>query len=165
MADLIAICHEDEATAAEAAEEVERLSAHLIIQPDAVAVIRRDGDGHYRVSTNHHPVGAGASWGMFWGFLFGVLFFVPVSGLAIGGGIGAMMGKVERSGIDEEFRRQARDMLRPGTSVLFLVVETVTPGEAVAALSSFGGTVLESPLTQRARDELQDALHGSPTAA
>jgi uncharacterized membrane protein len=39
----------------------------LIIEPDAIAVIVRDKEGQYHVHTSHHPVGAGATWGMFWG--------------------------------------------------------------------------------------------------
>src|SRR5438034_3167225 len=113
MADLIAIGYPDEATAAAAAEEVKKLSEDLIIEPDAVAVIVRDQDGKYKVTSSHHPVGAGASWGMFWGLLFGVLFFVPVFGMAVGAGLGAVMGKVEKTGIDKEFQQQVRDMVTP----------------------------------------------------
>jgi uncharacterized membrane protein len=165
MAELIAIGYDDETTAAAAAEEVKRLSEDLIIEPDAVAVIVRDKEGSYHVTTSHHPVGAGATWGMFWGFLFGILFFVPVFGMAVGAGLGALMGKVEKTGIDEEFQKQVRDMVQPGTSALFLVVEKVTPDKAVEAMSRFGGTVLKSSLSKDAEHELQDALHGAPVAA
>ncbi len=165
MADLIAIGYDDKTTAAAAAEEVYRLSQDLIIEPDAVAVIVRDEDGKYHVTTNHHPVGAGATWGMFWGLLFGVLFFVPVFGLAVGAGLGALMGKVEKTGIDKEFEQQVRDMVKPGTSALFVIVEKVTPDKAVAALSKYGGTVLKSSLSEQAQHELQDALHGEPASA
>src|SRR5205823_5590784 len=112
--------------------------------PDAVAVIVCDADGRYNVTTNHHPVGGGASWGMFWGLLFGVLFFIPVFGMAVGAGLGALFGKIEKSGIDHEFQKQVRDLLKPGTSALFLVVEKVTPDKAVERLREFGGTVLKS---------------------
>ena len=165
MADLIAIGYEDETTAAAAAEEVQTLSQDLIIEPDAVAVIVRDADGKYKVTTNHHPVGAGASYGMFWGLLFGVLFFVPVFGMAVGAGLGALMGKVEKTGIDKEFQQQIRDMVRPGTSALFLVVEKVTPDKAIEGLSRFGGTVLKSSLSKDAEKEVQDALHGGEVHA
>jgi len=165
MADLIAIGYEDETTAGEAAEEVRRLAQDLIIEPDAVAVIVRSQDGQYHVRTSHHPVGAGASWGMFWGLLFGLLFFVPVFGMAVGAGLGALMGKVEKTGIDREFQRQVRDMIKPGTSALFLVVEKVTPDKAVAGLSRYGGTVLKSSLSNEGQRELQDALHGTPVTA
>jgi uncharacterized membrane protein len=165
MAELIAIGYDDETTAAAAAEEVKALSRDLIIEPDAVAVIVRDAEGKYEVRTNHHPVGAGASWGMFWGLLFGVLFFVPVFGMAVGAGLGALMGKVEKTGIDEDFQQHVRDMVQPGTSALFLVVEKVTPDKAIEGLSRFGGTVLKSSLSRDAESELQDALHGSTVPA
>src|SRR5215218_3616987 len=144
MATLIAIGYPDETTAAAAGEEAQRLAGDLIIQPDAIAVIRRDREGKYHVTTNHHAVGGGATWGMFWGFLFGLLFFIPVFGMALGAGLGALMGKVTKSGIDKEFQQQVRDLVQPGTSALFLIVEKVTPDKAVDALAPFGGTVLKS---------------------
>ena len=108
MADLIAIGYPDEATAQAAADEARRLAQDLIIQPDAIAVISRDTDGGYHVTTNHHSVGAGATWGMFWGFLFGLLFFIPVFGMAIGAGMGALMGKLAKTSIDKQFQEQVR---------------------------------------------------------
>jgi len=165
VADLIAIGYDDESTATEAAGEVDRLAHDLIIEPDAVAVIMRDPDGKYKVVTNHHSVGGGATWGMFWGLLFGVLFFVPVFGMAVGAGLGALFGKIEKTGIDREFQNQVRDMVKPGTSALFLVVEKVTPDKAVEALSRYGGTVLKSSLSKDAEKQLQEALHGETVTA
>jgi len=165
MADLIAIGYPDQATAEAAAEEARRLAQDLIIQPDAIAVIVRDEEGGYHVHTNHHLVGGGATWGMFWGLLFGLLFFIPVFGMAVGAGLGALMGKVEKTGIDKEFINQVRDLLQPGTSALFMVVEKVTPDKAVEAMSQYGGTVLKSSLSKDAEHELQEALHGAPASA
>jgi uncharacterized membrane protein len=70
---------------------------------------------------------------MFWGLLFGMIFFVPFLGMAVGAGLGALMGKVAKSGIDKEFQD----------------------------LSRFGGTVLKSSLSKQAEADLQDALHGA----
>ena len=161
MADLIAIGYPDQTTALEAMDEAEKLQHELIIQADAVAAIIRNDEGKIRVVTNHHMVGAGATWGMFWGLLFGMLFFVPFFGMAVGAGMGALMGKVGKGAVNKEFEDQVRDMLKPGTSALFMVVEKVTPDKAVAALSKFGGTVLKSSLSNEAQADLQDALHGS----
>ena len=165
MATLVAIGYPDETTATAAADEAERLAATLILQPDAIAVIRRDTDGKFHVTTNHHPVGTGASYGMFWGLLFGLLFFVPFFGMAIGAGLGALMGKVEKTGIDKQFQDQVRDMVKPGTSALFLVVESATRDKAVEAMSRFGGTVLKSNLDKKQEAELQEALHGATAGA
>jgi len=164
MADLIAIGYPDTTTALQAEEEVQRLAKDLVIQPDAVAAIVRSQDGKIKTITNQHAVGAGATWGMFWGFLFGILFFVPFFGMAIGAGMGALMGKITKSGIDRQFQEQVRDMLKPGTSALFMVVEQMTTDKALASLSQYGGTVLKSSLSKEAEKELQDALHGQPAA-
>jgi len=165
MADLIAIGYPDQTTAYAAADEARRLAADLIIQPDAIAVIVRDDDGSYHVQTSHHPVGAGASWGMFWGFLFGLLFFIPVFGMAVGAGMGALMGKFAKTSIDRQFQDQVRGMLQPGTSALFLMLEKVTPDKAVEAMSKYGGTVLKTSLSKQDETELQDALHGGEGSA
>jgi Predicted membrane protein len=135
MSTLIAIGYPDETTAISAAEEARRLARDVTLEPEAIAVSSRNRDGRFQVSTNHHPVGGGASWGMFWGLLFGFLFFIPVFGMAVGAGLGAVMGRVTRSGIDRQFRDQVRDMLEPGTSALFLVVDGghAGPGRGGAA--------------------------------
>jgi uncharacterized membrane protein len=164
MSDLIVIGYPDEATAEAAADEARRLARDLIIEPDAIAAIVRDKEGKLHVHTQHHAVGAGATWGLFWGMLFGLLFFVPFFGMAIGAGMGALMGKITKSGINKEFQDQVRDMLQPGTSALFLMVEKVTPDKAVEAMSRYGGTVLKTSLSKEGEQELQEALHGGGAA-
>jgi uncharacterized membrane protein len=142
MADLIAIGYPDTTTALQAEEEVQKLAKDLVIQPDAVAAIIRNEKGHIKTITNHHPTGKGAAWGMFWGFLFGLLFFIPFFGMAIGAGLGAVLGSVRKAGVDEAFENQVREMLKPGTSALFMVVEQMATDKAMDALSKYGGTVL-----------------------
>lgn len=97
MATLVAIGYPDETTAHAAQQEAERLAADLVIEPDAIAVIVRDPEGRFKVSTNHHAVGGGAMWGMLWGGLFGLLFFVPFLGMAVGSGLGALLGRSRRT--------------------------------------------------------------------
>ena len=165
MAELIAIGYPDETTATAAADEARQLANDLIIQPDAIAVIIRDKDGSYHVHTNHHMVGAGATWGMFWGFLFGLLFFIPFAGLAIGAGMGALFGHFGEKGIDKAFQQQVRDYLQPGTSALFMVIEQATPDKAIAALEQYGGTVIKTSLSDEDTKKLQEAIQPSAPAA
>jgi uncharacterized membrane protein len=146
MPTLIAIGYPDETTASAAADEALRLAPSLVIEPEAIAVISRSRDGVFQVSTNHHAVTGGATWGLFWGLLFGVLFFVPVLGMSV----------------DRQFQDQVRAMVDPGTSALFLVVDTASQDEAVDALGRFGGTVLKSLLSEEQEKELQEALQGQP---
>ena len=165
MSTLIAIGYPDESTAGSAAEAAHHLARDGTLEPEAIAVISRSRDGRFQVTTNHHPVAGSTSWGMFWGLLFGFLFFIPVFGMAVGAGLGAVMGRVTRRGIDRQFRDQVRDMLEPGTSALFLLVDRVTPDRAVEGLRRFGGTVLKSSLSEPDEQELQEALYGPSVPA
>jgi uncharacterized membrane protein len=164
VADLIVIGYQDEQTAHEAAAEVERLAADLLIEPDAIAVITRDQKGRFKVSTNHHPVAEGATWGLLWGALFGLLFFVPLFGLAVGGAFGLLFGALHKAGVDEEFQNSVRELVAPGSSALFLIVEKVTPDKVEEALRRYGGTVLKTSFSKEAEAQLREALHGQTAA-
>ena len=74
--------------------------------------------------------------------------------------MGALMGKMGKTGMDQQFQEQVRDMLKPGTSALFIVFEKVTADKALAALSKFGGTVLKTSLSDEATAEINKELHG-----
>jgi uncharacterized membrane protein len=68
---------------------------------------------------------------------------------------------VSKSSIDKQFQEQVREMLKPGTSALFLIVEQMTTDKALDGLSKFGGKVLKTSLSEEDEKELQEALHGS----
>jgi len=89
-------------------------------------------------------------------FLFLRSFFV-----AFGAAFGALMGKLEKGGIDKQFQQQVRDKLQPGTSALFIVFEKVTADKAIAALSKFGGEVVKTSLSDETTAEIQKELHGT----
>ena len=161
MATLLVIGYREEITAAQAAGEIRRLRQTLLIHREAVAVVARDSGGVYRVETSHHALDDGASWGMFWGLLFGLLFFVPEFEATASTRLGDLFAEIEQSGIHRAFQQQARDMVTPGTSALFLVAERVAPEEVLAAVARFGGTVVKSSLTQARVEGLQQTLHGS----
>lgn len=160
MADLIAIGYDDMTTALSAMDEAESLAQDLVIQPDAIAAIIRNEEGKFKTVTNQHMVSGGATWGMFFGLLFGMLFFVPIFGMAWGAGLGAIMGKMGKSSIDKSFQEQVRAQVKPGTSALFLIVESMTTDKALEGLSKFGGNVIKTSLSKEDEAEIQAALHG-----
>ncbi|MGO9502395.1 MAG: DUF1269 domain-containing protein, partial [Streptosporangiaceae bacterium] len=58
-----------------------------------------------------------------------------------------------------------RDMVKPGTSALFLMLEKVTPDKALEAMSKYGGTVLKTSLSKDDEKAIQEALHGGAVAS
>jgi uncharacterized membrane protein len=160
MATLVAIGYPDQGTAEQARETVKGLEADLVVQAEEVASISRDLEGKYHVHTTH-GVSSTTGWaaiGGMWGFLFGLIFFIPVAGIALGAGAGALLGHLGVKGVDDDFQREVRDYVQPGTSALFMVIDHSTPDKAIAALQQYGGTVLTTSLSDEDAQKLQDAL-------
>ena len=162
MSTLIVIGYEDETTADAAWTRLKQAESDYIVDLDNAAVIIHRSDGKFDVHTGYHLVGTQTTWGFFWGALFGMLFFVPIFGMAIGAGMGAIMGAIEKSSIDKAFIEKVREQVKPGTSALFMVLHDVTPDKFMAAIRPFGGTVLQTSLSETDEAEFQAALHGEP---
>ncbi|HEY4569383.1 MAG TPA: DUF1269 domain-containing protein [Kribbella sp.] len=101
--------------------------------------------------------GPGAVGGMFWGMLFGMVFLMPIAGAAIGAASGALAGSLLDVGIDDDFIKEVREQVTPGTSALFLVSSDAVPDKV---RETFRATGLRAQLIQsNLSDEQEAAIH------
>ena len=157
MSDLIVIGYDDAGTARKAYEKVLAMQEDFVVQLRGLAVVDVDADGKTHVDTPQRVVGASAAAGALWGLLFGLLFFVPGLGL-LGGAVGALMGKLNKSGIDERFRAQVQDLLQPGHSAVVIMAGKLTEDKFAAGMQQFGGKVLKTSLSDEDEKELAEEL-------
>lgn len=160
MSDLIVIGYDEEATGRQAYEEVLKLNEDMVVQLEGLAVVTMDEHGKKHVETPTKLVGSGAAFGALWGLLIGVLFFVPVFGLALGGAMGALMGKMSKSGINDKFRKQVNDMMKPGTAAVVIMASKITEDKFAEAMKPFGGNLLKTSLSTEDEQELAHELGG-----
>jgi uncharacterized membrane protein len=102
--------------------------------------------------------------GAFWGLLFGVIFTVPLLGLALGGGMGALTASLADIGIDDDFIEQIRQTVTPGTSALFLYTQKVQEGLLDELRSARSHPVLiQSSLSAEQEARLRAAFGEDPS--
>ena len=107
----------------------------------------------------HSMGGGGALGGAFWGFLFGLIFFVPFLGAAIGAGMGALTGSMADVGIDDDFIRQVREKVTPGTSALFALTSGATaPGRVIDELRQYDFEIVSTNLPEEQERKLREAF-------
>lgn len=111
-----------------------------------------------RTEQLHSMTGSGALGGAFWGFLLGLIFFVPFLGAAIGAGMGALTGSMVDVGIDDEFIRDVRDKITPGTSALFLLSENAVVDKVRDAFEGTHAALLHTNLTSEQENMLRSAF-------
>lgn len=140
---------------------LERLQKEELIHVlDGATVSWPEGKKKPKTQQLHSLAGAGAMGGAFWGFLFGLLFFVPLLGLAVGAAIGAMAGSMGDVGIDDQFIKEVREKITPGTSAVFLMTQDAVEDKVAKELSSMKGHVelLHTNLTNEQEAKLREAF-------
>ncbi|MGX7678984.1 DUF1269 domain-containing protein [Jatrophihabitans sp. DSM 45814] len=105
----------------------------------------------------HSTAGSGALGGSFWGFLFGLIFFVPLLGMAIGAATGALAGSLSDVGIDDEFIKNVRSEVTPGTSALFVMTGNAVMDKVHDAFGGQQPTLIFTNLSE----EQDKALRGA----
>lgn len=158
MSELIVIGYDDHAVATQAYNEVQQLQKDFVVQLSGLAVVQVDDEGKSHVETPGKIVGVSAASGALWGMIIGLLFLVPFVGLALGGALGALMGKMGKSGIDDEFRSQVQEMLKPGTAAVVVMASKITEDKFADAMKQYGGTLLKTSLSAEDEKELAHDL-------
>jgi uncharacterized membrane protein len=159
MSDLIVIGYENKQTARQAYEQVLRLQKDFVVDLRGLAIVDVDADGRTHVDTPQRIVGTSAVSGALFGLLLGLLFFVPGMAL-LGGAVGALIGKFNKSGIDAEFRNRVEHLVEPGHSAVVIMASKITEDRFATAMQPFGGTILKTSLSETDEKELAEELAG-----
>jgi uncharacterized membrane protein len=162
---LVAIVYPDEFKAAEVRAVLVRLQKEYLLDIDDSAYVTKDSSGKLTMHQDHELTAIGAAGGAFWGLLFGLLFFVPLAGMAIGAGLGALVGHFSNYGIDGNFVKSLTEGMTPDSSALFVLVRNVNQERVVPEIARYGGTVLRTSLTPDAEQQLQAALSAGQAAS
>ncbi|MFC1960328.1 DUF1269 domain-containing protein [Chloroflexota bacterium] len=158
MSDLVVIAYEDEGTATQVRDKLETMQKEHIVGLEDLVLVVRSQDGKPKIKQSVNLAGAGALSGSFWGLLIGILFWMPWLGLAIGALSGAMAGHFTDIGIDDKFIKEVGATIKPGNSAVFMLIRESTPDKFVNALKEFGGTVLQTSLSEEDEAKLRAAF-------
>ena len=130
----------------------------LITLEDA-AVVSWPQDRKKPQTRQLHSMGsAGALSGAFWGMLFGLIFFVPILGMAMGAAMGGLGGSMADVGIDDDFIKQVREKVTPGTSALFALTSGATVDRVTEELKQFDFEIISTNLPEEQEQKLREAF-------
>jgi uncharacterized membrane protein len=161
MSTLIAITYPEEHQAAEVLATLKQLRSQDLIDLEDAFYVTRDKEGDPKLHHSIHLTRKAAGWGTLGGMAVGLLFFAPVVGAILGAATGLAAVKIADLGIDEHFVNDLSAQLQPNSSAIFLLVRNASPDTVIAALRPYGGTILQSTLSEDAEKELQANLHAS----
>lgn len=130
---------------------------YLISLEDAVIAVKKP-DGKVKLHQMYDLTLSGALSGAIWGTLIGLLFMMPAFGLVLGASTGAVAGALSDVGINDDFMKKLASTLTPGSSALFVLVDSPITDKVLAELEGTGGKILQTSLSTIDQDKLQKAL-------
>jgi uncharacterized membrane protein len=148
---LWAIGYDDMKRADQVCDELTRLAwgagqaAKYLILLD-VAVVVRHPDGSFTLDHNPLPRFATILACSVAGFLAGLVVAAPLAGAAVGAVVGTLGATVSAQavGIEDDFIREVKWLMKPGTSALFVLEEGGDLGMILQTLRGLGGAVLRT---------------------
>ncbi len=92
-----------------------------------------------------------------------MIFLNPLLGVAVGAGAGALAGKLQDIGINNDFMKELAADLTEGTSAIFVLVRHATGDQVLERVKQkgFKGKVLQTSLSDEAEDNLRKALEAA----
>jgi uncharacterized membrane protein len=159
MATLTAVKFPTAVGADEALQILERLQREEAIRiHDGAVVSWVDGAKKPKTRQLNHLAGSGALGGGFWGLLFGLIFFVPILGLLVGAAMGAASASLADVGIDDDFIKEVREKVTPGTSALFALTSDGVPDKVAEAFRGVDGELLHTNLSSEQEAQLREVF-------
>src|SRR5215475_10724386 len=124
------------------------------LQLDDVAVVVRHPDGSFTLDQKPFPAAANVLGCSVVGFLAGLVVGAPITGATIGammGGAGSV-AVLASAGIGEDFIKEVEQLMKPGTSALFVLDDEGDMDVILHKIRGLGGTVLKTNVdVERAR--------------
>jgi uncharacterized membrane protein len=158
MSTLVVIGYDDQFKAEEVRLTLMKMQKDYLIDLEDAVVAVKDQNGKVRLQQAVNLTTAGAVSGGFWGTLVGLILLNPLLGLAMGAAAGTVSGALTDLGIDDKFMKELAATMKPGGSVLFVLVRKATPDKVLDEIKGSGGKILRTSLSHEDEAKLQAAL-------
>ena len=158
MSTLIVIVYPNELQAEQVRLDfIKMQKEYLVSLEDAVIAVKKP-DGKVKLHQMYNLTLGGAMSGGLWGTLIGLIFLNPLLGLVVGAGAGAVAGALSDVGINDDFMKNLASTLTPGSSALFVLVDSAITDKVRDALAGTGGKIIQTSLSTPDQEKLQQAL-------
>ena len=165
MSTLVVVAYSTQYKAEEVRLQLLKMQKEYLVDLEDAVVAVKDQAGKVKLNQMYHLAASGALGGGFWGALIGLIFMMPVLGAVVGAASGAAAGALSDVGIDDDFMKKLAEALKPGTSMLFVLIRKMTADKVLDELKGTGGKVLQTSLSHDDETKLQAALAAASAAS
>jgi len=132
---------------------------------DDVAVVVRHPDGSFTLNREEFPAASNVVGCSVVGFIAGLVVGAPLTGATIGAMVGSAgsVAVLSSAGIGDDFVSEVKELMKPGTSALFVLEHGGDMDVILGAIRGLGGTVLKTNVDLERAQLIQSTL-AAPSA-
>jgi uncharacterized membrane protein len=157
----LAIVYPEKSRANKVLKALKHMKSPKLIDLENAVCVTRDGRGRTQLQEpgfrrKKNTVGDSIT-----GLVTGSLLLAPIDGATLAEATDTVKQKLANLYVDKSFIEAVRTELQPDSSAIFLLIQKASPSEVIPRITPYGGTILETFLTEMDKTRLEDAIRAS----
>lgn len=157
----LAIFYPEKSRARKVLKALKQMRSPKLIDLEHSVYVTRDGRGRTQLREvgfrrKKNTVGDSIT-----GLVAGSLLLAPIDGATLAEATDTVKHKLANLHIDVSFTEAVRTELQPDSSAIFLLIQKASPSEVIPRITPYGGTVLETFLSEVDKTHLEEAIRAA----
>jgi uncharacterized membrane protein len=157
----LAIVYPEKSRASKVLKALKQMRSPKLIDLEHAVYVTRDGRGRTQLRENGFRRKKNTVGDSITGLVAGSLLLAPIDGATLAEATDTVKQKVANLHVDGSFTQAVRAELQPDSSAIFLLIQKASPSEVIPRITPYGGTVLETFLSQGDKTRLEKAIRAA----
>ncbi|MGO8951506.1 MAG: DUF1269 domain-containing protein [Ktedonobacterales bacterium] len=158
---LLAVVYPDKNRASKVLKTLKKLESPKLIDLEDAVYVTRDKKGGTQLREPGFFRKKNTIGDSIVGMVAGSILLTPIDGATLAVATSTVRYKVSNIHIEDRFILDVRAGMQPNSSTIFLLVGRASPAEVIPRITPYGGTILQTYLTQDEKTRLEAALKAS----
>jgi uncharacterized membrane protein len=157
----LAIVYPEKSRARKMLKALKQMRSPKLIDLENAVYVTRDGRGRTQLRESGFRRKKNTVGDSITGLVAGTVLLAPIDGATLAEATDTVKQKVANLHVDESFTEAVRTELQPDSSAIFLLIQKASPSEVIPRITPYGGTILETFLTEADKTRLEEAVRSA----
>jgi uncharacterized membrane protein len=157
----LAIVYPEKSRAKKVLRALKQMKSPKLIDLENAVSVTRDGRGRTQLRESGFRRKKNTVGDSITGLVAGSLLLAPIDGATLAEATDTVKHKLAYLHIDESFIEAVRTELQPDSSAIFFLIQKAFPSEVIPRITPYGGTILETFLTEVDKTRLEEAIRAA----
>jgi uncharacterized membrane protein len=157
----LAIVYSETSRAGKVLKALKQMRSPKLIDLESAVYVTRDGRGRTQLREPGFRRKKNTIGDSITGLVAGSILLAPIGGVTLAEATDTVKHKLANLHVDRSFTEAVRTELQPDSSAIFILIQKASPSEVIPRITPYGGTVLETFLSEVDKTRLEEAIRAA----